>query len=61
MRFIFFLVRQSIDTFAVIVFVIFVDTVSITDVISSHSITEVSTTLLKYLLFSPIHVLGLQL
>ena len=41
------LVRQYIDTFVAKVFVIFVDTISITDMISSHVITEVSAILFK--------------
>ena len=45
-------------TFVAIVFVIFVDTISITVIISSHSITEVSGILFNY--FSQIHVLGFQ-
>ena len=48
-------------TFVDMVFVIFVDRISITYIISSHSITEVSPILFKYLLFSQIHVLGFQL
>ena len=47
-------------TFVAIVFVIFVDTISITVIISSHSITEVSGILFNYLPFSQIHVLGFQ-
>ena len=45
-------------TFPATVFVIFVDKMSIADIISSNSITEVSAILFKYLLFSQIHVLG---
>ena len=47
--------------FAAILFVFFVDAVSITNTISSHAVTEVSAILLKYLLFSQIHMLGFQL
>ena len=49
---------EFIDTFVVIVFVIFVDKLSITDVISSHVITEVSAILFNYLLFSQMQMLG---
>ena len=56
-----FLLWQFIDTCAAIVFVIFVDAISIADAISSHSSTEVSAILLKYMLFSQIHVVGFQL
>ena len=56
-----FLLLQFIDAFVAIVSVIFVDTTSITDIISSHAITEVPVILSKYLLFAQIHVLGLQL
>ena len=56
-----FLLLQYIDTFVAIVSVFFVDTISVTDIISSHSITEVSAIIFKYLLFSQIHVLGFQL
>ena len=52
---------ESIDTFVFIVFVIFVDTFSITDVILSHVITEVSAILFKYLLFSQMQMLGYEL
>ena len=47
-------------TFVGVVFVIFVDAISITDtdIILSHTITKVSAILFKYLLFSQIHVLG---
>ena len=43
------------------VFVIFADTIFITFIISTHSITEVSALLFKHLLFSQIHVVVLQL
>ena len=43
------------------IFVFFVDKLSIAITISSDSVTEVSQTLFKYLLFSQIHVLGFQL
>ena len=56
-----FLLLQFIDAFLAIVSVIFVDTISITDILSSHAITEVSVILFKYLLFAQIHVLGSQL
>ena len=56
-----FLLRQIIDTFVDIEFFIFVDTISITDITSSNAITEVAAILFKYLLFSQIHVVGLQL
>ena len=56
-----FLLSQFIEavlvTFVALVFVLFVDIISITNIVLSHSITEVSTTLLKYLLLSQIHVL----
>ena len=42
-----FLSLEFIDTFIAIVFVIFVDTISITDIISSHAITEKSAILFK--------------
>ena len=48
-------------TFVAIIFVIFVDTISRTDIISSHVITEVSEILFKCLLFSQMHVVGFQL
>ena len=44
-------------TFVDIVFVAYADTVSAMVIISSHTTTESSLTLLKYLLFSQIHVL----
>ena len=37
---------------------LFVDTTCIKNIISSHSVTEVSAILFKYLLFSQAHVLG---
>ena len=50
-----FLLWQFIETvlvtFLAIIFVVFVDIVSITVIISSYSITEVSAILFKYLLF----------
>ena len=49
---------EFIDTFVFIVFVIFVDKLSITDVISSHVITEVSAILFNYLLFSQMQMVG---
>ena len=60
----YFLTSEVIDTFVAIVFAFFVDKISIrnmTNVISSQEITEVSKTLFKYLLFSQINVLGLQI
>ena len=61
----YFSLRQFIEavvvTFVFILFVIFVDTISITVIFSSHLITEVSAILFKYLLLSQIHVLGFQL
>ena len=47
-------IEAVVITFVAIVFEIFVDTISIAVFISSHSITKVSATLLKYLLFSQI-------
>ena len=47
-------------TFIAIVFVIFVDAISIAVIISSHSINEVSVMLFRYLLFSQMHVPGFQ-
>ena len=41
-----------------VTFVFFVDPASITDIISSHSVTDV---LFTYLLFSQLHVPGFQL
>ena len=54
-------VEEVCLTFVAIVFAIFVDTISKTDIISSHVITEVSAILFKYLLFSKTHELGFQL
>ena len=58
-------IEAALVTFVTIVFVIlffcFFDKLSITITISSQSVTEVSATLIKYLLFSQIHVLGFQL
>ena len=45
----YFLSSESIDTFVAIAFVIFVETKSITDIISSNAITEVSAIIFKYL------------
>ena len=43
------------------IFVSLVDTLSVTLIISSHAITESSEICFKYLPFSQVHVLGLQL
>ena len=50
-------------TFVAVVFVIFVDTISVTDtdITLSHTITKLSAIPFKYLVFSQIHVLGFQL
>ena len=40
---------------------LFDDALSITIIILSHRVTEVSAILFKYLLFSQVHVLGFQL
>ena len=53
--------EEVFASFVAIVFVIFVDTISIADIISSHVITKVSVILFKYLLFSQMHALGFQL
>ena len=57
-----FLLKQFIVaellTFIATIFVFFVETISITIMISSHSVTKVAAILFKYLLFSKIHVLG---
>ena len=50
--FFYLLVWQFSDKFVCIVFVIFVDTISITGTIPSDMITEESAKLFKYLLFS---------
>ena len=47
--------------FVAIVFVFFVDKVSIPITIPSHLVTEVSAILFKYLLLSQMHVLGFKL
>ena len=47
-----FFTKAVLVTFGAIAFVIFVDTISETVIISSHSITEVS----ECLLFSQIHI-----
>ena len=44
-----------------IVFVIFVDAISIAAIISPHLTTEVTAIIFKYLLFSQIHVLVFEL
>ena len=56
-----FSLLQFIDTFVAIVFVCFTYTISITYIISSHTIFESSTNLFKYLSFSQMYVLGFQL
>ena len=56
-----FLLSEFIDTFVAIVIVIFVDTISITDIILSQVITEVSAILFKYLSFLQVFVLGFEL
>ena len=48
-------------TFFNIVFVLCVDTIHITSIMSSHSVSELSAILFKYLLLSQWHVLGFQL
>ena len=47
--------------FVDIVFATFVDTLSLAFIISSNTITEVLALILKYLQFSKIQVLGIQL
>ena len=42
-------IEAVLGTFASIIFVIFVDATSITDIVSSHIITDVSAVLFKYL------------
>ena len=54
-------VEEVFLTFVAIVFVIYVVTISITDIISSHVITEISAILFRYLPFSQIRVLEFQL
>ena len=57
-----FLPLEFIDTVLLpIVFAIFVNKISITCIISSHAITELSAIFLKYFLFSQVHVLRSQL
>ena len=53
-------IEAVLVTFFAIAFVFFVDTISMTVIILSHSITEVSALPFKYLLFSQIYVLGFQ-
>ena len=57
-----FLLKQFIVaellTFVAAVFAFFVDTISVTIIISSHSVTKVAAILFKYLLFPKIHALG---
>ena len=55
-----FIEAVLITSFA-IVFVFFVDVISITITILSYLVTEASATIFKYLEFSQIHVLGFQL
>ena len=57
----YFLPTDIIDTFILIAFVLFVDTISITDIISLNGINEVSAILFKYSSFSQIDVLEFQL
>ena len=57
----YFISMKIFVKFGAIVFVIFVDKISVTDIILSHMITEVSATFFKYLLFPQIHVLGFQI
>ena len=54
----YFLSSEFIDTFVAIAFVIFVETKSITDIISSNAITEVSAIIFKYLEDSNYHLSG---
>ena len=60
-----FLLCQFIEavlvTFVAIVFVFFVDKLSMTIIISSHSVTAVSAIFFKYFLFPQIYVLRFQL
>ena len=49
-----------IDTLVAIVFVIFVDAISITYTVSSLAITEISAILFEDLLISQVYVLGFQ-
>ena len=54
-------IKAALVTFVAIVFAFLVDALSINIIITSHSVTEVSAILFKYLLFSETHVLGFQL
>lgn len=60
-----FLLSEFIETvlvtFVDIVFVAFIVTISVTFIILLHAVTELSTILLKHLLFSQINLLGFQL
>ena len=53
----FILFVTSVD----IIFVTFIDTLSVTFIISFHTVTELSITLFKYLLFTKVHALRFQL
>ena len=55
------LIEAVLATIAAIVFVLFVDKLSVKITISSHIVTEVSARLFKYLPFSQIRVFGFQL
>ena len=57
----YFFSMKSFVKFGAIVFVIFVDKISIADITLSHMITEVSAIFFKYLLFPQIYVLGFQI
>ena len=59
-KFLTFLLGQFVGA-VLVTFAFFVDKFSITTIISSQLVTEVSAILLKYLLFSQIYVLGFQL
>ena len=54
-------IKAVLKAFVDIIFVFFVDILSIPIIISSHFVNEVTVTLFKYLLFSQIHVLGFQI
>ena len=54
-------IKPVLKAFVDIIFVFFVDILSIPIIISSHLVNEVTVTLFKYLLFSQIYVLGFQL
>ena len=54
-------IEEVLVTFVAIVFFFFVDTISATNTVSSHSVAEVLAILFKYLPFSQTNVLGLQL